>query len=299
MTTPPTKLGGNFLSVGGLAADTSGVLNDLSRRRLLQAGSVFGLLSLVGCASQQTASGDLPGVPWPEAPRGPQNTGSPTKVATATRPNPPILTPQPVPAPGPAQPIGGLPSGVIPRTRWTTAGLANPSTVRPMKGVNCITIHHDGMPTPFFSESLDDSIRRLVSIRDAHTRRKNKSGERWADIGYHFVIDRSGRVFEGRPLAYQGAHVEDCNEHNIGVLCMGNFENQSPSKAQTDRLDGFVADLMRQHRIPLRSVRTHREWPSASTACPGRNLQLYMARTRGRGGAMALTLAQNDPTLLA
>jgi hypothetical protein len=209
------------------------------------------------------------------------------------------MTPKPQPPriPGPDQ-TTLLPNGVIPRTRWTTAALGNPRNARPMNGVASITIHHDGM-SPFFSESENDSIKRLVSIRNAHLQRSSKASEKWADIGYHFIIDRAGRVYEGRPLKYQGAHVEDCNEHNIGVMCLGNFQDQTPSKAQSDRLDQFVAQLMRDYQIPLSKVRTHREWPSASTQCPGRSLQSYMARTRGRGGAMALAVAQSDPQLLA
>jgi hypothetical protein len=278
------------------AADIRPVLSDFSRRRLLQAGSVFGLLSLVGCASQQNANADPPSPPWPTEP-----------IAPPMPRNQPVITQAPTPAPGPraqapeplpTKPVMPLPAGVIPRTRWTTAALANPANARPMNGVNRITVHHDGMGA-FFSEDIDDSMKRLRSIRESHSHRNSKMGERWADIGYHYIIDRGGRVFEGRPLYYQGAHVEDENEHNIGVMCMGNFEIQTPSKIQTDRLDAFVASLMREHRISLRAVRTHKEWPSARTECPGANLQQYMTRTRGRGGAMALALAQSDPALIA
>ncbi|HYD00363.1 MAG TPA: peptidoglycan recognition family protein [Phycisphaerales bacterium] len=254
---------------------------------------MFGLLSLVGCAADNVASSEpLPNVPWPEPPKGPAI--PPQRIVERPQPQP-----APVQPPQVQQPIAsGLPTGVLPRTRWTSPALANPSNARPMKGVNCITIHHDGMK-PFFGESEADSVARLRAIRNAHTNRRSRAGERWADIGYHFIIDRGGRVWEGRPLAYQGAHVEDENEHNIGVMCLGNFQDQAPTQAQKDRLDQFVAQLMRDYRIPLRAVRTHKEWPSAQTDCPGRNLQQYMARTRGRGGAMALAIAQSDPVLLA
>jgi hypothetical protein len=35
-----------------------------------------------------------------------------------------------------------------------------------------------------------------------------------ADIGYHYTIDPTGRIWEGRPVQYQGAHVKMNNEHN-------------------------------------------------------------------------------------
>ncbi|MFN9973694.1 MAG: peptidoglycan recognition family protein, partial [Phycisphaerae bacterium] len=144
-----------------------------------------------------------------------------------------------------------------------------------------ITIHHDALP----SQSLrtqSDAIARLNSVRQSHLR------EGWADIGYHYVIDPQGRVWEGRPLSFQGAHVKDNNEHNIGVMCMGNFDQQRPSSNQIASLDGFVSVLMRRHRIPPNRVYTHQE--IMPTRCPGRNLQNYMLATRGRGGKMAAVI---------
>jgi hypothetical protein len=277
-------------------ADHAPVRTDCSRRTLLQAGSVMGLAALSGCANQkQVADGPMPGPAWPDPIAKPPTPAPPTKSTPQVASTPPVFQPPQVTPPGPQQP--GLPSGVLPRTKWTTAGLVRPGNVRPMNGVTYITIHHDGMPFTFNGEAESDSIKRLRSIQGAHTQRVSKAGEKWADIGYHYVIDRAGRVWEGRPIQYQGAHVQDCNEHNIGVMCLGNFMLQYPTKAQTDRLDQFVAQLMRDNRISLRNVRTHQEWNP--TECPGRNLQVYMARTRSRGGGMALAVAATDPQLVA
>jgi hypothetical protein len=284
----------------GVNADHAPVRTDCSRRTVLQLGSLAGLAALAsGCAGggggTQANGEDLPSPTWPDPVKGPRPVPPPppngaqiAKVEPRPPQQPITQTPTPTPT--------GLPTGVIPRTRWTTAGLKRPSNVRPMNGTTYITVHHDGM-NAFTGESESDSIKRLTSIQGSHTQRKAKTGEYWADIGYHYIIDRAGRVWEGRPIVYQGAHVQDCNEHNIGVMCMGNFMIQYPTKAQTDRLDQFVAQLMRDHRISLRNVRTHREWNP--TECPGQNLQVYMARTRSRGGNMALALAASDPSLLA
>jgi N-acetyl-anhydromuramyl-L-alanine amidase AmpD len=96
-------------------------------------------------------------------------------------------------------------------------------------------------------------------------------------------------VWQGRDVTrYQGAHVSKRNEHNIGVMCMGNFEQQRPTSNQIASLDGFVSVLMRRHRIPANRVYTHQE--IMPTRCPGRNLQNYMLATRGRGGKMAAVI---------
>ncbi len=130
---------------------------------------------------------------------------------------------------------------------------------------------------PFFTldrESVDDH---KESIRQLH-RRKG-----WGDIGSHFAVDRAGRVWEGRPLMYQGAHVKDHNPGNIGIVVLGNFEQQTPSEAQLHAVRGHVMVLMRTYHVPSCRVQTHQEW-GAPTACPGTTLQLYVKKLRLRGG---------------
>lgn len=43
----------------------------------------------------------------------------------------------------------------------------------------------------------------------------------WKGIGYHFVIQPSGSVEEGRPLDEIGAHVQGDNKDNIGIALVG------------------------------------------------------------------------------
>lgn len=177
-----------------------------------------------------------------------------------------------LPAPTPQE----LP-GVISRREWASAG-PNMALAYPMNGVDRITVHHDGMD-PFGSTARSDAARRLESIRRAHT------GQKWADIGYHYVIDPAGRIWEGRPVSLQGAHVKYNNEHNLGVMLLGNFEESRPTSEAVGTLDALLADLMRRHRVPLARVFTHRE--IMPTACPGRNLQGYMLATRASSGRLA------------
>ena len=151
----------------------------------------------------------------------------------------------------------------IDRTRWAS-GRPVPTLMDPMLPARYITIHHDGM-TPFLGTTFGAVASRIDLIRTSH---RNKQ---WGDIGYHYVVDRAGRVWTGRPLNFQGAHVKDRNEGNIGILNLGNFELQTPSDAQLGGLRALLRDLQRQHNITGDRIYSHREW--AATACPGRNLQ--------------------------
>ena len=108
----------------------------------------------------------------------------------------------------PAQPAS-LPEargtlGAISRSTWAK-GQPIPNNMNHMLPVRYITIHHDGMRAPFTSTSKSSTATRLETIRKSHLRR---DGGRWGDIGYHFAIDPAGRVWQGRPLMWQGAHVK-------------------------------------------------------------------------------------------
>lgn len=153
-----------------------------------------------------------------------------------------------------------------------------------MNGIDRITIHHEGS-TAFEATDAATVARRIESIRLAHLSRKTK-GEAWADIGYHYLVDAAGVVWEGRSIRYRGAHVEDYNEHNLGIVCLGNFDRQAPTAGQLEGLRRLVAENMRRYSIPVARVRTHRECPGAATRCPGENLQRAMAGLRGRAGAL-------------
>jgi N-acetyl-anhydromuramyl-L-alanine amidase AmpD len=104
---------------------------------------------------------------------------------------------------------------------------------------------------------------------------------RAGDIGYHFIIDRAGRIWEGRPLIYQGAHVKDENEHNLGIMTLGNFDRQSPTTAQLMTLQHMLAYLRHQYSVPVSKVYTHQELNP--TACPGLHLQPRIVAMRKNG----------------
>ena len=159
---------------------------------------------------------------------------------------------------------------VVPRAAWTTAGPIA-SLARPMGRIERITVHHDGMDE-FDSFSRQDSARRVEAIRRAHVNLG------WADIGYHYIIDPAGRVYEGRPMNLQGAHVRDANEQNLGVMVLGNYMRRPPTDASVASLESFLRTAMRQHRVSVQRVMTHREY--VPTACPGDRLQTMMNQLR-------------------
>lgn len=165
----------------------------------------------------------------------------------------------------------------IPLSDWGPAEMAKPDDIDPMNGITCVTVHHDGLPIEPLE--TDKQIRnRLQAIRDLHK-------ERFADIGYHFLIDPLGRVWCGRPLEYQGAHVSGHNGHNVGIVVLGNFdEDERPTAKALDALYDLILRFMQKYKIETKMVFTHCEL--SKSPCPGKHLQSEMEKARITGGIL-------------
>ena len=162
---------------------------------------------------------------------------------------------------------------IIPRYRWTTQP-PNLAEMYVMNGVNQITIHHSGFKNTFETDSWQDTVTSIEGIREFHVGHDRQ----WADIAYHFVVDHVGRVWQGRPLVYQGAHAKNHNDHNLGIVLMGNFDLQVPSAAQLAALSSFITFLRDLYAIAWTDIHTHGEL--VKTGCPGKMLQSFMDRAR-------------------
>jgi len=133
-----------------------------------------------------------------------------------------------------------------------------------------LTVHHSGSVVDDLSEQ--SVMEHLEGIVAGHIERG------YGDIGYHFMIDRSGCVWEGRSLTHEGAHVFAQNERNVGVMLLGNFDEQHPSHKQTASMDEIVSLLCERYRIKRQRVYGHRDL--APSICPGKNLYPHVLKLR-------------------
>ena len=159
---------------------------------------------------------------------------------------------------------------VFRRFEWTDIA-ARPWRLRSAGSYDRLTIHHAGNTTNYHC-AKSAVARDLNGILAAHMARD------YGDIGYHFMIDYAGRVWEGRSLAYEGAHVAWQNERNVAVMLLGNFEKQTPSREQLDSLKKIIAALRRRFRIKRHRIYGHRDL--GPSVCPGRNLYPHVLRLK-------------------
>ena len=133
-----------------------------------------------------------------------------------------------------------------------------------------ITVHHDAMNWTG-QHTYAKAVARLRRIREYHVGHNG-----WADIGYHFAIDGRGHVWQCRQAIYKGAHVGGKNEFNIGIVVMGNFEEQVPTQNQKKSL----AYTLRKFKSwwPKAQILGHKE--QSPTQCPGKNLMPTLKNIR-------------------
>lgn len=233
----------------------------MTRRELMLAG--LGLL-VTGCAAPSARLAGRPGADWPSdvsTPRSDQGQRVGGAPAQSQGPS----------SPSAASSSSDMPIEVIGRERWASRG-AVPGRVNRMGSINRITVHHEGWTPVTFSDF------RRTAERIEHDRHVHVDHRGWGDIGYHYIIDRDGRLWEGRSIEYQGAHVAGHNENNIGIMCLGNFDQQRPTDRQFDALVDTLRKLRARHNVPVSRIYTHQEL--SPSACPGTNLQPRMVELR-------------------
>ena len=147
---------------------------------------------------------------------------------------------------------------LVRRADWGAAALRENHD--PMARVRRITVHHTAELANMDAKSDADLVR-AVQVFHQETRG-------WADIGYHYLIGRDGKVYEGRPLHAQGAHAGGGNNvENLGVSLIGEFVDVLPAPAQLEALRVFLEVQRTKHDVPLDEVHGHRDFKP--TECPG------------------------------
>ena len=128
----------------------------------------------------------------------------------------------------------------------------------------------------FIGRALVDNRTAPRRLRGAQ--RFHQTGKRgWADIAYHYLIDRAGNVYEGRPSWARGdtATRYDTTGHLL-VCVVGNYDKQRLNKRQLATLARLLAWASTEHKVDPKRIAGHRQ--HARTSCPGKHLQQLITR---------------------
>lgn len=195
---------------------------------------------------------------------------------------------------------------IIPRDSWGAAQV--PPRGTPSYGaVQAAFVHHTAGSIAY---APDQSPGIVLGIARYH---RDSNG--WNDIGYNFLVDRYGAIFEGRAggieAAVIGAQAQGFNDDTTGIACLGTFTAVTLDDPGMEALAKLIGWKLSIHAVPVQGQVTlisgggstnrypngtpvvferisgHRD--SNQTSCPGDQLygQLPDLRTRAARYAFA------------
>jgi len=163
-------------------------------------------------------------------------------------------------------------------TNYTSAIPSN-ETTQLSNVLKWITIHHT-------MGTAQNGPATALAVQKRHFAHIGSMGP-GADIGYHYIIDSNGEIYEGRPLGIKGSHTESFNGGNIGIAVAGDFEHLSgdtPTIAAVASLSLLVDTLT--SRFGIQSVWWHLERKQqaglGATTCPGSRLIPVISHLRSK-----------------
>ncbi|MFR9674195.1 peptidoglycan recognition protein [Streptomyces sp. TR02-1] len=186
---------------------------------------------------------------------------------------------------------------VVPRADWG----ADESMVREkpvhMQRVKAVFLHHTDHDNGY---DCADVPRLLRFLEADHIRY-----EGWDDVGYNYLVDRCGTVYEGRAgggeHAVRGAHTKGFNKRTVGIAALGTFDaGTHVPQPMLDAIAALIAWRLPPEndphgRVRLTSTNDASRYPKGSTrwfdviaghrdafetTCPGDALEAQLPELR-------------------
>ncbi len=125
---------------------------------------------------------------------------------------------------------------------------------------NSIVLHHSG-------NSGEKDPKEIETIHMV------KNG--WDDVGYHYLIHPNGVIYEGRKIFHKGSHVSGANTGKIGILLLGDYDEQwwdfddTLTKSHISAANSLIRTLKGTF-LKIRKLGGHKEFlPGRNYTCPG------------------------------
>lgn len=175
--------------------------------------------------------------------------------------------------------------------------------------VRAAAVHHTASSNAYSPEDVPGIIRGFYAY---HTRAEPAGGRGWCDVGYNFLVDRFGRVWEGRAggvtSTVVGVHTGGFNSRTFGVAAIGNLSAAAPTNEMVVGIADLIAWKFSVHGIRANTsvalvsgggaskypagqtvvfdtVFAHRD--AALTSCPGDQLYSLLPAIRDRAASLA------------
>jgi hypothetical protein len=143
------------------------------------------------------------------------------------------------------------PPAIIPRAEWGADSV--PPRAGPSYGVVQAAFVHHTVGTNTYAP--EDSAAIVLGIARYH---RDTNG--WNDIGYNFLVDKYGQIFEGRAggieAAVVGAQAQGYNAQSTGIACLGTFSTVAQTDAGMEALARLIGWKLSLHAVPVQGTVT-------------------------------------------
>lgn len=135
--------------------------------------------------------------------------------------------------------------GIVSREEWGADESRRRRDPNYADDVDFGVLHHTAGTNDYDEDEAAAVVRGIYAY---HTESRG-----WNDIGYHFLVDRFGTVYEGRyggidePVI--GAHAGGFNIGSFGVALIGDYTGSAPESAQLEALRKLLAWKYARHDI--------------------------------------------------
>jgi hypothetical protein len=135
---------------------------------------------------------------------------------------------------------------IIPRSQWAGTQ-CNPHGSPQYGSVQMAFVHHTAGDNNYGPQ---DSAAIVLAICRFH---RDSNG--WNDIGYNFLVDKYGQIFEGRAggidKAVIGAQAQGYNAQSTGISSLGTFQDAGQTDAGLHALSQLIAWKLSLHGAPV------------------------------------------------
>jgi hypothetical protein len=153
---------------------------------------------------------------------------------------------------------------IIPATVWGREVTGDAPSLKP-KQINELTIHYTGSPSVNLAKQ--DVAAYIKRTERSHKARPN---DNLSTIGYNFIIDEYGRVWEGRGFTYRnGANGTDSNSTSVSVCILVGVKDNKLTPEVIDAVRWLRAHASKKVGREL-IVKGHRD--HKATSCPGEDV---------------------------
>jgi hypothetical protein len=165
-----------------------------------------------------------------------------------------------LPLAAPTLPAGSGQPPIIARRAWAL-GTAPPKVAPEYGGVEMAFVHHTDNPNGYSPGEVPAMLRAIYVF--------HRYVRGWDDIGYNFVIDLYGRIFEARAGGIDepvvGAQAGGYNLVSTGIAVLGEFASIQISQSAASALQRLLAWKLSLHGIPCTGRVTVRVDPAGAS----------------------------------